>query len=169
MGGLYISKRRGMKKFFGPTDDMKTPVSELDSLTNAGINKTASTVFSGMTQEAMQSSFEKLTKLNNTSIANMVHASGIPPYKMEGMTKALVSRRNNIVQWLVDNNHLEGLPGIGDAASSYRAIENKYDLQKADTITEDNPTIDVALELLKKRPLLHLGFEDEEVNDTERN
>jgi 8-oxo-dGTP pyrophosphatase MutT (NUDIX family) len=167
-GSLYL-RAKGDEKVFGSTDDMKTPVSELGTLTNSEMNKETSTVFSGMTQAAMQSSFEKLTHLNNTSIANMVHASGIPPYKMDDMTKALVSRRNNIVQWLVDNNHLTGLPEVGDAASQYRAIENKYNLQKADTIMEDNPTVDVALALLKKRPLLHLGFEDEEVNDTERN
>ena len=115
-----------------------------------------------MTQEAMQSSFEKLSKLNNTSIANMVYGSGLPPYKHDEMTQALISRRNNIVQWLVDNNHIEG---------SFRDVENTYKLRKAETIVEDNPTIDVALEALKKRPLLHVNpkkgyLQREETNDS---
>jgi len=159
-GSLYL-RAQGGEKEFGPTDDMKTPVSELTSLTNEGTNKESATVFSGMTQEAMQSSFEKLAKLDNTSIANMIHASGIPPYRMEPMTKALISRRNNIVQWLVDNNHISG---------SYSDVERKYQLRKAETVMEDNPTIDEALAVLKKRPLLHFDFdEEEEMNDSERN
>ena len=174
-GSLYLkatSGASGEEKSFGSADDHKTPLSELETYIDPKYDNgsTRSSMFKDMPKESKQRAFEKLATLNNTSIADIVHASGIPPYRMDEITKALISRRNNIIQTLVDSKEIETTTG----GQSFRDIEQEYKLRKEelDSILEDNPVVERVVELLKKRPLLQLpelSLRDaEEKNDPER-
>ena len=103
----------------------------------------------------------------------MVYKSGIPPYKMDSLAQALISRRNNIVQHLADTNQLYDHYGN---PTDFKGAEREYSLRKADTIYEDNPVgapvtdlpVNEALEILKKHPLLFAegNLEGEKDNDS---
>ena len=171
-GSLYLSGT-GAQKTFGKADDMKSPIRELEGFRDPDINPRAAKVFEGMTHETMMTAFTNLSKLDNSTLANLVHESGIPPYKMQEMTEALISRRDNIVQHLVDTQQV--LHPQTKEPMSFRQIEQEYELRKADTIYEDNPVgapvtdlpVKEALEILKKRPLLQFldDFKGEESDD----
>ena len=157
-GGALYMKGSGGEKEFGGAEDHKVPLPELAGFKDPSKNPRAAKVLGEMSQENMQDAFTKLAKLNNTTIANMVYKSGIPPHRMEEVTKSLVSRRNNIVQWLVDNNHLNTY----NTPATFKSVEETYGLRKESVIYEDNPVgapvtdlpINEALEILKKHPLL---------------
>ena len=158
-GSMYLSGT-GAQKNYGKATDMKAPLQELTGFRDPDINPRAAKAFESMSHETLHKAFENLTKLNNTTLARLVHESGIPPYKMQEMTEALISRRDNIVQHLVDSDELYD---EDEEPMDFRGIEQRYALRKADTIYEDNPVgapvtdlpVKEALEVLKKRPLLH--------------
>ena len=87
----------------------------------------------------------------------MVFASGINPQKMGETVEALITRRNNIVQYLADKKLYRGTKtSVGGNAKDYTAIVEQLGLYKSETIMEDNPTIDKPLAHLMKQPALFM-------------
>jgi hypothetical protein len=74
---------------------------------------------------------------------------------MEETTAALVTRRNNIVQYLADKKLYRGTKtSISGQPQDYTKIVEQLGLYKAETVMEDNPIVDKPLAYLMKQPAL---------------
>jgi 8-oxo-dGTP pyrophosphatase MutT (NUDIX family) len=157
-GSMYLTGQGNQKSKSFTEVDPSMPIEEIGAFldpSQSSISPRAAKVFNNMSQTEIKQAAMRLEALNNTNIANMVHASGIPPYKMEETTAALVTRRNNIVQYLADKKLYRGTKtSISGQPQDYTKIVEQLGLYKAETVMEDNPIVDKPLAYLMKQPAL---------------
>lgn len=155
-GSMYLTGQGHHKSTSFSQVDADIPIDELGVFLDPSQSSTsprAAKVFNGMSQTEVKQAAMRLEALNNTNIANMVHASGLPPHRMEETVEALVTRRNNIVQYLADKKLYRGTKtSVSGNPKDYTAIVEQLGLYKAETIMEDNPTVDKPLTHLMKQP-----------------
>jgi hypothetical protein len=117
-------------------------IGELDSMTSDAEAPQASQAFASMSEDTMLAAANKLYKLTDSKISELVDASGLPPKKMDAMADTLIRRRNSIHKWLKDKH-----PSVLEKAD---VPSTDFDLLKA---------INPALEKLKNAPSLWItGF-----------
>ena len=111
---LTYRAQGGTKPNFHDWDGAYIP--ELEEMVNNTNNTSVQGIRINMESEDWGRAHEKLLKLTNSKIKALVSESGLSQAEHEKMTKTLIQRRNNILEWVGDFQMFGDAPDFSDIA-----------------------------------------------------